>query len=159
MTIGEMFANHLNQSAGMFLAVIDAFNDEEIFIRPVPGANHAAWQIGHVICSQTRMLKRLGAALPELPAGFEARFTKETAASDKPEDFADRKTLRDLATKTTQAAVAFARTVKTEDLEKPTGLPFAPTFFDMLALQSAHAAMHIGQMQVIRRKLGKPIMF
>lgn len=158
-TVGELFAGHLKRSAGMLLAVIDAFGDDEIFVRPVPGANHAAWQIGHVICSQHRMLTRLGAKTPELPAGFEAKFTKTTAVSDQPGDFADRKTLRDLVAKTTDAAIAFAATVKEEDLSKPSGIEFAPTVFDLLVLQSAHAAMHIGQMQVIRRKLGKPIMF
>lgn len=159
MTIGEMFANQIQQSSGMLLAVIDSFSDDEIFVRPVPGANHAAWQIGHLINSQSRMVGRLGGKLPELPAGFETKFTKQTASLDNPSDFLDRKTLRDLTAKMAEAAVAAARAIKTEDLEKQTGVQFAPTYFDMLVLISAHAAMHIGQMQVIRRKLGKPIMF
>jgi hypothetical protein len=36
---------------------------------------------------------------------------------------------------------------------------FAPTFGDMPYMAVAHACMHMGQFQVIRRKLGKPILF
>lgn len=159
MTVGEMFANHYQQSTGMLLAVIDSFSDDEIFVRPVPGANHAAWQIGHLIKTQYKMFNRMGGKLPELPADFDTKFTKETAKSDNPADFTDRKTLRELAAKMSEAVIAIVKTVKDEDLAKETGVSFVPTIFDVLALYSAHNAMHIGQMQVIRRKLGKPIMF
>jgi hypothetical protein len=30
---------------------------------------------------------------------------------------------------------------------------------DILMLHPAHLAMHVGQIQVIRRKLGKPVLF
>jgi len=34
-----------------------------------------------------------------------------------------------------------------------------PTVAHMALLQIGHIAMHVGQFQVIRRKLGKPVLF
>src|SRR6516164_9063686 len=35
--------------AKMFLADL---SDADLLVRPVPGANHIAWQFGHVLCSE-----------------------------------------------------------------------------------------------------------
>src|SRR5262249_14010840 len=44
--------------------------DADLLIRPVPNANHAAWQLGHLIKSEAQLLKLIpGVPLPELPAG------------------------------------------------------------------------------------------
>ncbi|MCL2648190.1 MAG: DinB family protein [Phycisphaerales bacterium] len=58
-----------------------------------------------------------------------------------------------------QASIAGIKTLSESDLDKPTGLPFAPTVGLLLSLMNGHAIMHLGQIQVIRRKLGKPIIF
>ena len=53
-------------------------------MRSVPGANHIAWQLGHMIASVRRMLTGLGQRAPALPEGFAAAYTRETSASDDP---------------------------------------------------------------------------
>jgi hypothetical protein len=48
------------------------------------------------------------------------------------------------------------------DLDKPTQgnmAQFAPTLGALLLLQSNHTLMHAGQFTVLRRKLGKPVLF
>jgi hypothetical protein len=53
-------------------------------------------------------------------------------------------------------------TLKPEDLDRPGAERFkeiAPTVGHVLSLIGSHLTMHVGQMQVIRRKLGKPILF
>ncbi|MSR80642.1 MAG: hypothetical protein EXS11_07930 [Gemmataceae bacterium] len=48
------------------------------------------------------------------------------------------------------------------DLDKPnTGYlaPKAPTFGNLFELAAQHFIMHSGQVSVIRRKLGKPVLF
>src|SRR2546423_7991876 len=49
----------------------------EFLHRPTEKANCTAWLIGHLALSDRNCLKRLGAPLPELPAGFERRFSRE----------------------------------------------------------------------------------
>jgi hypothetical protein len=43
--------------------------------RPVPGANHPAWQLGHLIVAETNAVNLVKpGAMPELPAGFGDRI-------------------------------------------------------------------------------------
>ena len=57
--------------------------DQEMMHRPAPGCNHIKWQVGHLIASENSMINQcLPGALPELPAGFAEKYTKETAGSD-----------------------------------------------------------------------------
>ncbi len=65
---------------GMYLGDL---SDADLLVRPVPGANHIAWQLGHLTATEARMGASLpGAAYPELPAGFADRHNKDTAAKD-----------------------------------------------------------------------------
>src|SRR5262249_609324 len=53
-------------------ALLEDLSDADLLIRPVPGANHIAWQLGHLIDSEVQMIKDQlpGTAYPEFPAGF-----------------------------------------------------------------------------------------
>ena len=61
-------------------------SDADLLVRPVEGANHIAWQMGHLIQAERRMIcaELPGAGYPDLPAGFAERHTKETAAVEPP---------------------------------------------------------------------------
>jgi len=61
----------------------DDLTDAELLVRSVPGANHIAWQLGHLISGTSYMLAELGQPATELPAGFAEKYTTETAASDE----------------------------------------------------------------------------
>src|SRR5437764_10572581 len=53
---------------------LEGLSDADLFVRPVPGANHLAWQLGHLISSEVKMVKSQlpEARYPALPAGFDA---------------------------------------------------------------------------------------
>src|SRR4051812_23208305 len=60
----------------------------ELLKRPAPGANHVAWQLGHLISAETRLVETaVPGSMPALPEGFAERHTKDTAACDNPQDF------------------------------------------------------------------------
>ena len=61
-------------------------SDADLLVRPVPGANHIAWQLGHLIDSEPHLIhmELPDAAYPALPAGFAEQHTKETSTSDSP---------------------------------------------------------------------------
>lgn len=87
---------------------------------------------------------------------------KKTNHIDDPKQLATKQQVVDLFIKTHQAAMAFTKTLTDADLDKPAPESFRkffPTVGDLMSLQATHVMMHLGQIQVARRKLGKPILF
>jgi hypothetical protein len=138
-------------------------SDADLLVRPVPGANHIAWQLGHLIAAEVRFGSQLpGATYPELPAGFVERHGKETAAVDPPKGFGTKAEYLNLFNKAREATLKALAKASDADLDKPTTgpmAPFAPIVGALLVLQSNHTLMHGGQFTVLRRKLGKPVLF
>ena len=143
---------------------IGDLSDADLLVRPVEGANHIAWQMGHLILSERHLIgKELpGVGYPELPAGFAEQHAKETAPIDPPVGFADKAAYLGVFAQTRESTVAALGTITDADLDRPTVGPmasFAPTLGALFLLVSNHSLMHGGQFTVVRRKLGKPILF
>jgi hypothetical protein len=143
---------------------LSGLSDADLLVRPAPGANHIAWQMGHVIATEQRFLEERfpNLSAPELPAGFDKQHGKETQFADPPTGFAGKDVYVDLFNKVRQATLAGLATLKDSDLDQPSTGPmaaFAPNLGAMFLLISNHALMHAGQFSVVRRKLGKPVLF
>lgn len=145
---------------GMYLGDL---SDADFLVRPVPGANHIAWQLGHLIASEQKLAEVNPAFVyPKLPAGFDKQHSNETAKADPPKGFGTKGQYLELFNATRQATLAGLAKLKPEDLDKPTTgpmAPWAPTLGALLLLTSNHVLMHAGQITTVRRKLGKPILF
>ncbi len=135
------------------------FSDADILIRPVPGSNHIAWQLGHLINSEQMLLKSLpGCAGIELPAGWAEQYTKETAQKDT--GFLPKGQYLEQYKKARANSVKNLDSFAEANLEKKTEgrmADFAPTLAHVWVLVANHPMMHIGQFVVMRRKLGKPV--
>lgn len=140
------------------MAYLQDLSDAELMKRPHPSCNHLNWQVGHLIVAENQMISGIAAdKMPALPEGFAAKYSKETANSDDASDFASKDELFD-AYKTQRAAtVQVLESLSAEDLDKPTGVDYAPTVGSMLAMQANHWLMHCGQWVVVRRETGKPV--
>jgi len=142
---------------------LDDLSDADLLVRPTPGANHIAWQMGHLIATEKGLSPMLPqAAYPELPAGFAEQHKKDTAAQDPPKGFATKAEYLDLFSRSRQATLAALDKLSATDLDRPTEGPmqrFAPTLGALLILTANHTLMHAGQFSVVRRKLGKPVLF
>jgi uncharacterized damage-inducible protein DinB len=142
----------------MYLADL---SDADLLVRPAPGANHIAWQMGHLIeaeCGLTKMILP-DAKYPELPKGFSDNHNKE--ASKRDSGFLTKAEYLALFSKSREATIAAASKLTDADLDKAvTGnmAKFAPTWAVLLLLVSNHVLMHVGQFTVVRRKLGKPVL-
>jgi hypothetical protein len=139
-------------------------SDADLVVRPTPGANHIAWQMGHLIQSERHLISTNvpTANYPDLPAGFTEKHSKESAAREALADFCTRAEYIDLFTRVRQATIATLETLSDSDLDRPTQgdmKKYAPTLGALFLLVSNHALMHGGQFSVVRRKLGKPILF
>ena len=159
----EIIVREQNTTLEILKTVVADFTDKEMLARPCPGANHPIWQIGHLCVAETNIVNAIKpGAMPELPAGFADKFAnKKTNHIDDPKQLATKQQVMDLFIKTHQATMAFTKTLTEADLDKPAPERFVkmmPTVGDLLAMQSWHAMMHIGQIQVARRKLEKPVL-
>lgn len=159
MTLNDFFVGNLKQSLDMLHMHLGDLSDADLLTRPVPGANHANWQLGHLIVAETGIIGGCGASMPELPAGFKERYGKSAASSDDPARFAKKDELLALFAKARNATIEFAKTLPADRFSAKGPINITPTVADAIGLISPHAAMHIGQIQVLRRKLGKPVLF
>ena len=143
---------------------VSDLSDADLLVRPVPQANHIAWQLGHLVVGDIGLIKDEipGANFPELPATWMAQHDKATAAQEPPKGFATKKEYLDLFNGTRDATIALVDKLKDADLDTPVKgkmAKFAPTWAALLLLCANHTTMHAAQFTVVRRKLGKPILF
>ena len=147
----------------LWKAYIEDLTDEEMLVRPVEGANHIKWQLGHVIASERGLVETVcPGKMPPLPEGFAERYAKETASSDDPAAFDSKADLIRLAEEQNAAAAQVLENLSDAELEQP--MPekyqmFGPTVAHLFTMLPAHWTMHAGQWAIVRRKLGKPPLF
>jgi hypothetical protein len=152
----------IEQNHWITMAYVQDLTDADLLLRPVPGMNHIAWQLGHLIVSTQKMLDGLGQPGPQLPPGFAENYTKETACSDDPERFAKKEVYLDLSEKAKAASLAALDAIPEGKLDDPgpeAMREYAPTVAAVLAMSGAHWLMHAGQFIAVRRKVGKPAIF
>ncbi len=153
----------LSSTQNLLNQYMSDLSDADLLVRPAPGANHIAWQLGHLIFAECHLA---GPQLPvikypDLPSNFAQQYGKEGAGDDSPKNFLRKAQYMELFNQvrdTTKAAVA---KLSDSDLDRPsTGsmAKIAPTVGALLVLLSNHTLMHGGQFTVIRRKLGKPVL-
>jgi hypothetical protein len=143
-------------------AYVEDLTDADLLVRSVPGTNHIAWQMGHMIGGTQEMIVALGREAPALPEGFIAAHSKETSAVDDAAKFATKAEYLALADKMKAASLAAIDATPDSDLEKPAPeamREYAPTVAAALGILGTHWLMHVGQFVPIRRKLGKPPLF
>ncbi|WP_437185740.1 DinB family protein [Planctomicrobium sp. SH668] len=157
MTPNEVITTAIN-SAGMICgAYLGDLTDAEMMHRPAEGSNHINWQLGHLILSENRMIEDFApGTMPALPDGFAEKYSKETGLIDDPAAFESKETL--MAAYQSQRAATLAAVAKLtdEDLNRPSGVDYAPNGLAIYLMQSTHWLMHCGQWAVVRRQLGRP---
>ena len=68
MTEIQLLTDLLRRDIEMVKATLADFSDADLLARPCPGANHAAWQLGHLIGAESRMMNAVQeGVVPPLP--------------------------------------------------------------------------------------------
>lgn len=137
--------------------------DEELLVRPVPDANHLAWQLGHLIASEHHLVEAaVPGAMPDLPAGFAEAHKQGTAMSDNPAQFLTKAGYLELAKTIRAATLTALEKLSPADFDKPVSgrvPPFVKSVGECFALIPNHWSLHAGQWVVLRRKLRREVMF
>lgn len=160
MNAREAIRLGLDMAEFISLGYLQDLSDAQLLHRPCAGANHIAWQLGHLITAEHQLIEQVcPGKMPPLPAGFAERYTKETADQDSAASFHSKEELL-AACRTQRAGTLDALQSLTDaDLDRPSGVDYAPTVAGIFSMQGSHWLMHAGQWAVIRRQLGKPPLF
>lgn len=140
------------------------FTDAEMLVRPVPGANHMAWQVGHVLAGESVLIQKQlpDAVYPPLPEGFAEKHGDKNAKDDTPAHFLSKAEYLALSKAARDATIANLEKLTDADLDRPVVGPiaaYAPTIGDLFLMTASHTMMHAAQATVVRRLLGKPVLF
>src|SRR5947207_12171700 len=88
MTPIEVNADVLARNCEVLKMTLADFSDEEMLARPVPGANHAAWQLAHLVGSAWFMLNGVApGVVPAAAEEYRRKFDGKTAGVDDPAFF------------------------------------------------------------------------
>jgi len=157
----QLLIDIYRQQGGLVAAHFSDFTEEEMLVRPFPNANHAAWMLGHLVTT-TANLSNVGCpnAFPTPSAEETKRYSGEGAKLN--EGFAKKDELLKRFADMNDCAIKWIEGLTPETMDKP--MPeklqgFAPTVGHLAYVLPVHVMMHLGQVQVIRRKLGKPVLF
>jgi len=161
MNAQDLLKQSLQTTNMVVTSYLSDLSDAELLVRPGPGCNHIAWQLGHLIHSNASILDsiRPGAA-PKLPEGFGAKHSKDTASSDNPSEFMKKSEYEALMKQVDDAVVAAIGQMSESDLDQPSPEQWRsmfPRVGDVMVLLTNHAMMHVGQWVPVRRKLDKPV--
>ena len=163
MNGSKIIEGALNSTQDLVNWYLSDLSDADLLVRPLPSSNHIAWQLGHVIAAETRLARQVPSiSYPALPAGFEEQHAQGMANQESTKGFLSKQQYLDLFHQVRGATIAGAAKLSDADLERPTEgqmAQFAPTHAALLILVNNHTMMHAGQFSVVRRKLGKPILF
>lgn len=162
MNSKDWIRHSLQSSDFLVDAYLADITPAEMLARPVPGANHIAWQIGHLIASEWYLAdKALPGKVPALPSGFAQKHNKETAAIDDPAAFLSKEEYLKLRKEVRANVLALVDKLTDEELQKPVEKvpPMVKTVEQVLHFIGPHWVMHAGQWSVIRRKLGRAPLF
>ena len=100
MTGPQAIQAALKSSQSLLPMYLGDLSDADLLVRPVPEANHIAWQLGHLIVSESHLAKEAlpNAKYPALPKGFAEQHTKETSAIDPPKGFFTKRSISNCST-------------------------------------------------------------
>ncbi len=159
MTQSQLIGKFLRGSDVLLARYLDDLTDDECHRQPAPGVNSAAWVMGHLALIDRRALDRLGAESPELPEGFEQKFGATRHPAGDQSHLGDpgelRRLCRDYRARLIAAVESASDEVLGKPLEKPSAI--ASTVGEFVAFMGQHAALHLGQVTVLRRSLGRAV--
>jgi hypothetical protein len=159
MTPHELFVGGYRMGRKMVRLMCDDLSEAEFQHQPIPGANSAAWIVGHLAVTVRRTAERLGATnLPPVSEELLTRFTTTKQPAGPQSNLGTREELLALLDASVEKLVEVLPQVPADSLSGPSSMPsrFATNYGEAILFGAMHITMHCGQISTIRRSLGKP---
>ncbi len=160
MSAKNMIRSSIQSSEFIINAYTDGLSDRDLLVRAVPGMNHIAWQLGHLIVAENQIanLVQPGSS-PALPEGFAEAYTRETTKIDDPSKFHTLAEYQSIWKTQRAATLAVFDAVPESDYGRTDEKfpQWAKTVGELLVLVGNHPLMHAGQFVAVRRLLDKPV--
>lgn len=161
MNAKDVIRHTMQQSDFIANSYLNDLSDDELFIRPVPGMNHLAWQLGHLIWAERWFMEAVQpGASPALPGGFDDLYNKEGATSDDRSKFRSKQEYIALwkAQRAATEKILDSLPESRLDEQSPEAMrSFVPTVGAMFNMVGVHPLMHVGQWVAVRRRQKKPV--
>ncbi|MCC6239944.1 MAG: DinB family protein [Phycisphaerales bacterium] len=158
----EVLASLLENSLGTVKATLADFTDEQMLTRPSPKSHHPMWVILHLTMAEHRFIGAHNPNMPPVPADLAAHYHKgKTLENATLADYpGGKKAVLGAFEATRKATIAWVRSLTPEQLEQPSKelAQMFPKLHNLIGMQVLHTMMHIGQCQVVRRVLDKPVL-
>jgi uncharacterized damage-inducible protein DinB len=159
MAPNDLIAAGYRMAKGLIHRMVDDLSPEDFLHQPCPGANTAAWVVGHLAVSLRRTADRLGASdLPSLDPGLVTVLTQTGKPAGEQTGLGDPAALVRLFDECADRVIDVVGRVEAESLSRPPAQAgtLATNYGEALLFGALHVAVHSGQLSTIRRSLGKP---
>jgi len=164
MSFKHALSRSLIRSHETIALLVSDLSDADLLVRPVPHANNIAWQLGHLILREARLIgsQDLGVKYPALPPGFEDQHSDAAAGIEPPSGFLSKAEYLELWTKSHETTMAALANISDADLDRPAkggAASMGPTLGDVFLFDGEQRGPHAGQLAIVRRILGKPVLY
>ena len=89
MKATEAIVTTLSSTQYLLNQYVADLSDADLLVRPAPGANHIAWQLGHLVAAEGHLVmpQLPDTSYPALSPGFAEQYGKNGANDDSPAHF------------------------------------------------------------------------
>ena len=157
----DIIGQTLDTSDHIMRSYVGDLDEAELRERPAPGMNPIAWQLGHLLSVERRVIEGIKpGSCPELPEGFDDAHGKDAGLSDdtakylSKEDYLTLWAAQRAATKSVLAGMTPDQ-LHASSSNNMRGM--CPTTGHWFNFMGAHVLMHVGQFVPVRRKADKPV--
>ena|ERR1043165_9302575 len=146
------------------LMFLGDLSDADLKVRPVPNANNIAWQLSHLTVAEKLLVgdQIPGIKYAEIPAAIANLGNERTGKTDPTEGYLPKGQYIEWFNAMRNTTIAAVEKLNDADFNRVTTnmmAKHAPTLGALLVLVANHTLMHGGQFTVVRRALGKPVIF
>lgn len=161
MNTHEVMLSNLHSSRYVMSRYLEDLTDADLLVRPHPDAHHIAWQLGHLILSECHMVRAVRPQCAfDLPAACVAKHDKAAAGRSQLSDFYTKDAYLAFMEQVREATFTALKQLSQDELSYPgpeAMRSYAPKIGSVFLAIANHEMMHSGQIAVVRRVLGKPV--